>query len=482
MTLPGTEVIIRDEPVAGFPAQDTGTLFAVGLTESGPADRPVTIRSIGSFVQHFGGRVAYGTLYDALDVFFREGGGIAHVIRVVGPDAAASTIDIPDAAAGDSLTVTAKGPGAGGDNLDVVISDGGGGAGTYRIAVEIDGSTLESSQDMTTTDQAVGWAERSSYVNIEATGEEIPDTGSYSLAGGDDDRAAITTQSWVDALALATRDWGPGQVIAPMQTSAEVHGALIDHAAALRRVVLLDAEEDATAADLRAAALALRDSVDPQGLRFAALFAPWATLPGVAIGTSRSVPYSAVEAGMIARSDSRGNTPNIPAAGQNGVSRYAVGLSSAPFTATDYEELNDVGVNVARLIRGTVRTYGYRTLANPVSDPRWVELSGTRVVMKVIAEADQVAETYLFSQMDGQGRKLSQFAGDLVAICAEQYEAGALYGSTPQEAFNVDVGPAVNTPETIAARELHAVIELRTSPFAERVVIELVRRSVTESI
>jgi hypothetical protein len=42
----------------------------------------------------------------------------------------------------------------------------------------------------------------------------------------------------------------------------------------------------------------------------------------------------------------------------------------------------------------------------------------------------------------------------------------------------VDVGPAVNTLESIAAGILRAVVGLRMSPFAELVIVEIVKVAV----
>ena len=64
----------------------------------------------------------------------------------------------------------------------------------------------------------------------------------------------------------------------------------------------------------------------------------------------------------------------------------------------------------------------------------------------------------------------------------QYYVAGALYGPEPSDAYSVDVGPAVNTEETIANGELHAVLRVRMSPFAELVVIEIVKYPTTEAL
>jgi hypothetical protein len=60
------------------------------------------------------------------------------------------------------------------------------------------------------------------------------------------------------------------------------------------------------------------------------------------------------------------------------------------------------------------------------------------------------------------------------------YESGGLYGDTPEEAFRVDT--SVNTPETIEAGQLRAVISMRVSPMAELVVIEIVKVPVSQEI
>jgi hypothetical protein len=56
--------------------------------------------------------------------------------------------------------------------------------------------------------------------------------------------------------------------------------------------------------------------------------------------------------------------PNQPAAGINGVSRLALGLSQT-YTDDVRETLNEAGVTLAKVIYGDVRTYGGRTVAGP---------------------------------------------------------------------------------------------------------------------
>jgi hypothetical protein len=180
---------------------------------------------------------------------------------------------------------------------------------------------------------------------------------------------------------------------------------------------------------------------------------------------------------MIARSVDQ----NQPAAGARGHSRYALS-AKYDFTDPDRETLNEGGVNIARNMFNGVRTYGYRTLVDPVEEPQWVQLNATRMIMAIKAEAEDIAEGFVFENIDGRGATIGAFYGSLVGMLVPYYERGALYGRSPQEAFAVDVGGQVNTPTTIADGQINAVISVRTSPFGELIQIYIVKRPLPEFV
>lgn len=289
--------------------------------------------------------------------------------------------------------------------------------------------------------------------------------------------ATDDTGGLTDALDALTRGLGPGQLFVPaaMGVDAVAQDDLLDFAAATNRIALIDAAPDADAAALSTAAAAL--SASPNA-RYGALFAPGAIIQGVTTGSTRTVPYSAIEAGIMSRNSAR-FSPNVPAAGVNGISRFAIDLT-ATFTDAERESLNEDGVDIARSLYGQVETYGYRTLASIESG--WANLGNARLNMEIVAKGETIGERYVFSQIDGRRVKISQFGAELSAMLVPYYEAGSLYGSTPDEAFFVDVGRQVNTDETIANGELHAVLGLRMSPFAEYVVIEIVKVASDQSL
>lgn len=481
MTLPQTNVLIADEAAGGSIAGSTSTFFLFGFTEKGTTEELIPIRSMAEAARKLGSRESYSTMvYDSLETFLREGGSLAYVGRVVGPSpvkASSSIYDQSGSTSGDiSLTATAKEYGAGGNKLNVeaVYS---GGTVYFKVSDDDDG-LLETSPVFSTKADAVAWD--SDYIVLTSgVSSELPRSQSVSLSSGADDHSNAVDAQWADALELATKDYGPGQVAFPGRTTDAAHLQLLAHAEAFHRNPLIDFDDTAVAADLVTDAEALTGE---DGDRFSAGFAPWAIIPGATAGTTRTVPYSAVQAGLIARAEALGNLPNVAAAGELGRCRYVIGLSQTAWSDADRELLNDAGVNVAIVRNGEVRTYGYRSLADPTTDPEWAQFSGSREVCAIAHEAGEVLERFLFSQLDGRGLKIAECGGVITNICQEHYAADALYGATAEEAYNVDVGPSVNTPETIAAGQLNAALRLKTSPFAESVSLTVTKINSSESL
>ena len=88
----------------------------------------------------------------------------------------------------------------------------------------------------------------------------------------------------------------------------------------------------------------------------------------------------------------------------------------------------------------------------------------------------------MFRQIDGGRRLFAALETDLNGVCLGYFNLGALYGTSAEEAFNVDTGEQVNTPATIAAQEIHAVIRLRVSPFGEWVAIDVMKVPVQQAL
>jgi phage tail sheath protein FI len=296
-----------------------------------------------------------------------------------------------------------------------------------------------------------------------------------ALAGGTDDRANAVDADWQVALDRFAKTLGPGQVSFPGRTTSAAHAQLLQHAADNGRVAICDAPDTPTVATLTTLAQADRNNG-----RFGALFAPWAVVPGVVPNTTRTVPYSAIEAGMIARNDVTLN-PNVPAAGRRGESFYASALSQT-WTDAQRQTLNSQGVNVAVNRNGDIRTYGYRSLTNPATDASWLDFGNARLVMFITANGEEILEDHLFDEIDGSGLLFGRVKGRLTAMMNELYTQGALFGATPGEAFAVVVDTSNNTPTTIANHELHAAVAFRASEMAEWIQLTLSKVPVNQPI
>jgi hypothetical protein len=473
---PGVNISIKDVPPASAAPTDTGVWFVVGTSDSGPLT-PQLIQGINDFIRIYGARQTYSYLYDALDVYFREGGRRAWVSRVVGPAATVATKTLLDASAGVSLNVAAIGPGVYAQQYKVGVVAGSAG-GTFQIQItDLAGTVLEQSGDLTTQADAIAWSAYSQYVRITlgATALVPAVVAPAAFTGGADDRANATDTEWLAALSMFSKELGPGQVSMPGRTTDTAHTQLLSHAAANNRVAVLDAPDTATVSTLTAAATAARTNG-----RFGGIFAPWIKVPGVVQNTQRSVPPSAMNAGLMARNDVSLN-PNVASAGARGVSSYAVDVTQT-WTDAQRQTLNDAGVNVAIARAGTVRNYGFRSLANPASDPSWTGLQAARTVMAFFAQADTILEQFMFDDIDGQGKLLARVTGQLINLANEFYLADALFGATPGEAYAVVCDASNNTPLTIQNKELHAAVQLKVSEFAEAVYLDIVKIPVSQSI
>lgn len=481
MARPGVVVVNRTAPPTRGAPTDTGVAFFAGIAEKGPADKALTVHNMAEFETSYGGRPNGMILYDACDIAFRKGVTAITIARAVGPDATKDTATLQDAGAVDSIAVDTIGPGASALTVQPIA---GSLAGTFvLVIVDTDlGKEVDRSRDLASPVDAVDWSGKSDFVRVRAVGGNNPAPlgAGVALAGGDDDRAAITDVERAAALLLLPKTLGPGQVAYPGATTAAAHAALLNHAKLANRWALLDAQDTPSDTTLEAEADGDRAAPDKLELAetFGMLLGPWHVARGVAGGTTRTVPPSAVVAGLIATSDARTGNPNTAAAGANGDSSdVTLALSQPAWDDDTRERLNDAGVNIFREVWGGFRLYGFRSLAD-MTDPdsaAWQSAGAGRTRMAITNELEAYAEQFVFAQLDGQGQTIARFKGGLMGILQKYWANDALYGASAPEAFVVDTGPTVNTENTLAANELHAVIGLRVSPFAELVYIEVVK-------
>jgi hypothetical protein len=474
--MPGT--VIR-EKTARLPRTlptDTGVFFLAGTAEKGRQDAPEFCRSMADFVRKVGSRQTTSLAYDMAEAFFQEGGSKLYFGRIFGPTPVRATANLNDAGAAVSLVAKAKSPGVWGNALNVGVVAGDQ-AGEFKIRVTHDTDTTIDYTSPSFVDQATAIQYFSTDDNIDlilgASALDPAVIAPVSLAGGTDDFANVSDATAATALALFSKDLGPGQVAYAGRTTSTAWSQLIAHGVLNNRVPLADPPDTTVKSTLIASGAAWKALANS---RFGGLFGPWLELPGLVAGaTGRPIPASAVVAGIIARNDGRGLSPNKPAAGDLGVVQYANKVR-ATFTEVDYEDLNNSNVNMIRSKSGDIKVYGFRSGADKTTDRVNWQLGNIRLYMAIAAKADNILERFVLREIDGRGLLFRELAGQLTAMLLEFGDS--LYGEDPSDKFYVDT-TSVNTPTTIANGEIHAALELTMSPMGETVILDITKRQIT---
>jgi len=513
---PGVSINVNAAPSTSTQSSGgTGTWFVIG-NASGIANTPVPVASIGDFTKYFGrlvsgqytGRYTFTsgsvtldstTLYDSLDVFFREGGSLAYVTLMApasGGSAATATLGT-NVYTANSIGTWANNA-SGTQGLTVAITNSTVNSyTTYTAVISFNGTVLATSPGLFTELDIKNWINSlpvlSSLMTVATTtgSSALPSSGqttTVSLTGGAEASTLPTfATNGATALAAITTAYGPGQISAPGVTDGTSYALLANHAQANNRVALLDGASGATASTLVSAVSTLQSAcTDPS---YAALFAPWIVVPGVvntnpsgsvATTFSRTVPPTSFAAAKMAANDVA-NDCNVPAAGViNGSASYVNGLANS-YSATDRATLNSTGVDVIRIVENTgqIALYGYRSCA---FDPNWVYLNNVRFRMQVVRDFDNIAEAFVFAEIDGRGQIFAKLNGALSGQCQGYWMRNSIYGASPSLAFSVNTGPVINTPTTIAQGQINAQVNLRMSPFGELVTVNVTKYSVSSNI
>jgi phage tail sheath protein FI len=200
---------------------------------------------------------------------------------------------------------------------------------------------------------------------------------------------------------------------------------------------------------------------------YAALYYPWIVIADLSDSpqNSKLVPPSGHVVGIYNRVDAERGVHKAPA---NEVVQGAVGLE-INLTKGEQETLNPIGVNCIRSFPGRgIRVWGGRTLSG---DAAWRYINVRRLFIVIRQSLDAGLQWVVFEPNDrtlwGKVRR------DIRAFLRTQWLAGALFGSTPDEAFYVKCDDELNPPEIRDLGQL--IIEVGVAPVkpAEFVIVRL---------
>jgi hypothetical protein len=486
--MPGSVVsAIAAQPVSGQ-SIDTGTAFIIPPSgfEKGPLT-PQLITSIPQAQTLYGADTSTSNGATYLEAYFRIGGKRAWVNRVAGPAALAAAITLNGSGATASVKFTALSVGTWGNALRLAVIAGTG--SNIKLVLSATSGTLLTAPitsgdlaDKTAVLAYTGFSAYGAFTSAGAGTIPVVVAAVTPAIVGTDDNASITDAIRTTAFAAFAASMGPGQELMPGDTRAAAATLVGASARAHGRVALWGCPDDSSAANGTAAALALRTDVSAASL---IACEPWTTGPPlVAGGVARDIPPSIVMAAVLANRDALSGNPNEPAAGDNGAIPWILGVKYNR-TPAELDTLTNAGVNVLydRYGDGNPVIFGNRTLTDPSSNTLYLLASNVRLDMFVRFRAQLIADRFVFRQVDGKGQLAARLNGQLTAMLSGM-PTGALYALVDSvTAEQIDPGyivdtstgaaPAVNTPTTIAAGQLHARIGLRRSPAAEWVYIDV---------
>ena len=481
------------------PIEGVGTAVAafVGLAEKGPFNTPTLVTNWTQYVTTFGEFTEGSYLAHAVYAYFQNGGGIAYIVRVGGDGAEAAPAARAELGAGEGKAlpyrVSAIEAGAAGNEISVEVThpEGEGAADDqFTIVVKRGGKVEETFGDLThkrgkqNAVQVVNAQSKLIRLEEATSGGQLerPAKGSTNLAGGGASAlpARVEATDYVGDVANRT---GLGaleeideitMVAVPDLTSAYNQGmidaegfqsvqlAMITHCELMGdRMAILDPPPGLNAQQIK------EWRVDKAGYdsKYAALYWPQVKVLDPVSGQNIFVPPCGHMAGIWARTDNERGVHKAPA---NEVVRGAVSIE-LNITRNEHDLLNPVGINVIRAFPGRgIRVWGARTLS---SDPAWKYINVRRLFNYLEKSISVSTDWVVFEPND---RELwAKIRRTIAGFLVMEWRKGALFGSTPSEAFYVKCDDETNPAEGISLGQV--VCEIGVAPVkpAEFVIFRL---------
>lgn len=282
------------------------------------------------------------------------------------------------------------------------------------------------------------------------------------IVGTPEKRAGLDLLAAIDEIAI---------VAAPGFTDSAAHDALLTHCEnAADRVAILDGPERVD--DI--ARLTVVATENGEGARsrqskggYGAYYYPWLRIanPFNPSETITTAPSGHV-AGIWARTDATRGVHKAPA---NEVVRGALGVTHV-ITQQEQEVLNPAGVNVIRFFtREGVLVWGARTVADGSSEWRYLNV---RRLFNMIEES--IATSTRWIVFEPNDRTLwKSIRRDISAFLMRLWQAGALMGRTPEEAFFVKCDDETNPPHNIDAGIVTTLIGVAPVKPAEFIIFQI---------
>ncbi|GAB4276350.1 MAG: phage tail sheath family protein [Candidatus Promineifilaceae bacterium] len=443
-------------------------------------NKATLVTSWTQFTDIFGGFTDGAYLPDAVYGYFANGGGACYVtsLRALNEstgDVATASATIPAVGRGSAFKVEAKTAGPAGNNLSIIIkTDEEKGTFSMTVGKQTKSGLTANKED----DNYIGKAEFDA-VNITGTGTNMPADGTYQLSGGGmqpltaadfiGDPAARTGMGGLEAIDEVSLVLCPDVMAgydgsdAAKERVKAVQTAMIAHCENMRyRFAVLDTPPGLNAQQAKE----WRDYVNFDSA-YAAMYYPWIEVADLSGSgkTSKLVPPSGHVVGIYNRTDTQRGVHKAPA---NEVVLGAIDLE-LKLSKGEQDTLNPIGINCIRSFPGRgIRVWGARTLS---SNGSWRYINVRRLFNMVGSSLDTGLQWVVFEPNDST--LWAKVRRDVTAFLRVVWRSGALFGTTPDQAFYVKCDEELNPSEIRDLGQL--IIEVGLAPVkpAEFVIIRL---------
>ena len=463
----------------------TATLFMVGRTERGTEGTPTLVTSLSQYETVYGGYISAGAVHQQVQTFFEEGGAQVYVSRITGASATFGSLTVTGGG-GDALTLTATGQGSWSSNLEAeVVALGSGFALKLYLGGELVYSTGEvASSAACATKLNNATTTGALYATAVAGAGTLQAFTKAAFSAGDSDDSGIVDADYTTAIDNFNDDLGPGAIAIPddggFSTRANIHAALIAHAAANNRIALLAFGENDSASTAESDAASLSTGSNAE---YAAAFYPWVKMTTDAGTTLTLSPEGYVAAKRAIAHNGIGAWTAY--AGANSEAKFITGTVSA-ITKTTGDSLDENRVNALRIINGRVRIYGARCLSADEDNFRFI--TSREMLNYVVNGAKTTLEDLIFSPIDGRSALFSEVRARLVALLEPIRVAGGLYeafdstGRRIDYGYSVQVNDAINPLSQLAGGLVKAKVGIRVSSTSDQIQVDVTKSNLTASV
>lgn len=457
------------------PIQTQGTAVAgfVGIARRGEIGEATLVTSWTEFTERFSKGLdtpfmADSDLAYAVYGYFQNGGGTAFIVRTASETAERASVLIP---AENGIKIYAKDEGTWGNKLSMkVTSTQENGVDIFNVEVSLDDEVVETFEGLTNdiTDENYYLPiinSDSKFITVPAGGLQV---GEGAFSGGKDGIDDITDADFLGERGLKALDKAEAVTIVaiPGQTSMAVQKGILDYCSGRKDCFgIVDIGLGRTPTE------ALEDKAEIGG-SYGAVYYPWGkVVDPIGKGKLRLTPPSGHIAGVYARTDSERGVYKAPA-GTEAVVRGFVEMERS-LSNGEVELLNAKAVNciMSKPNKGIV-VWGAR-MATPDKDRFYV--SDIRLDIMIEGSLYEGTQWSIFEPND---EKLwGSLTAQVKAFLYNLWVDGALFGTTPEEAYFVKCDEELNSQEVRDAGKVIVEVGYAKKKPAEFTIIRITQKA-----